>query len=216
MDWGWGMRAMLTIVCLSSMAVASYAQSQGEFHTQPSQVKRTVDALVGHWSFKGSDAEPGVKESLNVSMEIDCRLAVLGTAVACTLRGKIANSGPIEAATIVGYDPDEQTVHWMEISSTGEYHDHKGKWKGEMIVFEPPQVKLGGFFGVVMEPEEWRKLVHGWHGTSHEVTSGKPTSCPVMTSGFALNPAPSIRVTERLEASTQLLQTPMFLPTPLR
>jgi hypothetical protein len=69
-DWGWGMRAMLTIVCLSSMAVASYAQSQGEFHTQPSQVKRTVDALVGHWSFKGSDAEPGVKEPLNVSMEM--------------------------------------------------------------------------------------------------------------------------------------------------
>jgi len=119
------------------MAMASSAQSKSESHTQPSEVKRTVDALVGHWSFKGSDAEPGVKEPLGVSMEINCRLAVLGTAVTCTLRGNIANSGPIEAATIVGYDPDEQIVHWMEISSTGEYHDHKGKWKSEMIVFEP-------------------------------------------------------------------------------
>jgi hypothetical protein len=108
------------------MALASYAQSKSESPTLPPEVKRTVDALVGHWSFKGSDVEPGVKEPLNVSMEIDCRLAVLGTAVACTLRGTVANSGPIEAATIVGYDPDEQIVHWMEISSTGEYHDHKG------------------------------------------------------------------------------------------
>jgi hypothetical protein len=131
------MRVMLSIICLISIAMASYAQSQGESHTQPPPVKRTVDALVGHWTFKGSDAEPGVKEPLNVSMEIDCRLAVLGAAVTCTLRGNVTNSGPIEAATIVGYDPDEQIVHWMEISSTGEYHDHKGKWKGEMIVFEP-------------------------------------------------------------------------------
>jgi hypothetical protein len=131
------MPAMLSIICLSSMALASYAQSKSESHTQPPEVKRTVDALVGHWSFKGSDAEPGAKEPLSVSMEIDCRLAVLGAAVTCTLRGNVANSGPIEAATIVGYDPDEQIVHWMEISSTGEYHDHKGKWKGDMIVFEP-------------------------------------------------------------------------------
>ena len=137
MDWGGGMRALLTIVCLSSMAVASYAQSKSESRTLPPEVKRTVDALVGRWSFRGSDVETGVQEPLTVSMEIDCRTAVLGTAVACTLRGNIENSGPIEAATIVGYDPDEQTVHWMEISSTGEYHDHKGKWKGGMIVFEP-------------------------------------------------------------------------------
>jgi hypothetical protein len=25
----------------------------------------------------------------------------------------------------------------MEISSAGEYHDHRGKWKSEIIAFEP-------------------------------------------------------------------------------
>ena len=25
------------------------------------------------------------------------------------------------------------------------------------------EVKLGGFASVVIEPEEWRKFVHGWH-----------------------------------------------------
>lgn len=103
----------------------------------PSDVKRTVDALVGQWRFEGNDVEPGVKEQLKVTMAFDCRLAALGAAVACTLSGDVANSGPIEAASIVGYDADEQIVHWMEISSTGEFHDHRGKWKGEMIAFEP-------------------------------------------------------------------------------
>lgn len=70
-------------------------------------------------------------------MAIDCKLAALGAAVACTLIGSVASFGPIEATAIVGYNPDEQVVHWMEISSTSEYHDHKGRWKGDRIEFEP-------------------------------------------------------------------------------
>src|SRR5882757_729920 len=41
-------------------------------------------------------------------------------------------------------------------------------------VREDTQVKLSGCFGVVIEPEEWRKFVHGCHGTSQAVTSDKP------------------------------------------
>jgi hypothetical protein len=39
---------------------------------------------------------------------------------------------------------------------------------------ENAQIKLGGFFGIVTEPEEWRNFVHGLHGTSQEVTSSVP------------------------------------------
>jgi hypothetical protein len=39
---------------------------------------------------------------------------------------------------------------------------------------EDAEVKLGGFFGIVIEPEKGRKFVHGWHGTSPDVTSDKP------------------------------------------
>jgi hypothetical protein len=31
---------------------------------------------------------------------------------------------------------------------------------------EDAQVKLSGFFRVVIELEEWRKFVHGWHGSN--------------------------------------------------
>jgi hypothetical protein len=43
-------------------------------------------------------------------------------------------------------------------------------------VREHTQVKLSGFFGVVIEPEEWRNFVHGWNGSKQEVTDDKPTS----------------------------------------
>jgi hypothetical protein len=126
---------MLSMVCAICVAVG--AHSQNESKTLPPEVKKTVDALVGHWSFEGTDAEPGVKEPQKVSMVVDCRLAALGAALACTLKGRVDGFGPIEAATIIGYNPDERIVHWMEISSTGEYHDHRGEWKGEMITFAP-------------------------------------------------------------------------------
>jgi hypothetical protein len=42
-------------------------------------------------------------------------------------------------------------------------------------VREDAQVKLGGFFSVVIEPEERRKFVHRWHGTRRDVSSDKPT-----------------------------------------
>jgi hypothetical protein len=66
------------------------------------------------WSFDGTDTEPGAKEPQKVTMEIGCKLAVLVTAVACTLTGSVAGFGPVEAAVIVGYSPDEKLVHWME------------------------------------------------------------------------------------------------------
>jgi hypothetical protein len=92
----------------------------------PVEVKKTVDSLDGHWIFDGSDTEAGAKQPAKVTMDIDCKPAALGAAVACTLVGQIAGIGPVEAASVVGYSPDERLVHWMEISSTREYHDHKG------------------------------------------------------------------------------------------
>jgi Protein of unknown function (DUF1579) len=128
------MRAIVSTICLA-IAIGVYKLSSSQ--TPPSEVKKTVDALVGHWTLHGSDAEAGGKKPLKITAEVDCRVAALGAAIACDLKGNVSGSGPIEAATIVGYDPEERIVHWMEISSTGEYHDHRGKWIGQTITFEP-------------------------------------------------------------------------------
>ena len=110
---------------------------QTESSTVPKEVRKTVELLGGHWTFQGTDTEPGKHEPATVSMEIDCKSAALGAAVVCRLTGTVSGFGPVEAASVVGYDPEEKIVHWMEISSTGEYHDHKGPWKKDRIVFQP-------------------------------------------------------------------------------
>jgi hypothetical protein len=67
----------------------------------------------------------------------------LNAAVTCLIAAEISGAR-IEAATVIGYSPDEHLVRWMEISSTGEYHDHHGRWQGSQIGFEPLSYTAAG------------------------------------------------------------------------
>jgi len=107
------------------------------------EVKKTVDAFAGHWTLTGTDREPGATTPATVNATMDCKSAALNAAVTCLIAADIAGTR-IEAATIIGYDPDDHLVRWMEISSTGEYHDHHGRWKGNQIRFEPLNYTAAG------------------------------------------------------------------------
>jgi len=122
---------------------AACAQQKDEAPVMSPAVKKTVDAFVGRWSFVGIDAEPGAKAA-KLTMAIDCEIAALGAAVACTFAGQSVAVGRIEATAVIGYSPDEKVVRWMEISSTGEYHDHRGTWKGDAIEFEALPYTISG------------------------------------------------------------------------
>jgi len=98
---------------------------------------QTVNRLLGHWTFHGTDTEPNAKKPFKVALTIDCRPTALGAAVVCDLKGRVADSGSVEATAVVAYSPDEHVVRWMEFSSSGEYHDHRRQWKGNALEFEP-------------------------------------------------------------------------------
>ena len=81
---------------------------------------------------------------MKFELTLDCKRTALNAAVTCGFAGKVANVRPIEAAAVIGYSSDEQVVRWMEISSTGEYHDHRGRSKGDEIEFEPLEYSVSG------------------------------------------------------------------------
>jgi hypothetical protein len=109
----------------------------------PPEVKRTVDAFAGHWTLSGTDREPGVTTPAAVDATMECKAAALNAAVTCLIAADVSGTR-IEAATVIGYSPDEHLVRWMEISSTGEYHDHHGRWNGNQITFEPLSYTAAG------------------------------------------------------------------------
>jgi len=115
------------------LGVASVAAAQ---NVAPPDVARTVAAFAGHWVLEGTSTDPG-QAPAHVQGTIDCSRASLGVAVSCSIAVQIEGFGAVEAAAVIGFSPDEDVVRWMEISSTGEYHDHHGRWKGDSIDFEP-------------------------------------------------------------------------------
>jgi hypothetical protein len=132
----------VTILMAMSLPLAIHAQRK-ESPTSV-DIAKTVNALVGHWIITGTDSEPGAKAPVKFELTVDCKRTALGAALVCNFEGKLPTVGPIEATAVIGYSPDEQVVRWMEISSTGEYHDHKGRWKGDQIEFEPLEYSLSG------------------------------------------------------------------------
>lgn len=124
---------------LAALSFAAYAQPEP---TKPPEIAKTVDEFGGHWTLKGTDSEPGAAPAA-LTATIDCKPAALGAAVTCRIDAEVSGDH-IEAATIIGYSPDEHVVRWMEISSTGEYHDHKGPWSGDEIRFEPLSYSVSG------------------------------------------------------------------------
>ena len=135
-------RFVLTV--FAWLAVPSTTLAQTPAPATPPEVKKTVDAFLGSWAVTGTDKEPGSKEPVHFNISIDCERAALGAAVSCRFAGELPGVGPIEASSVIGFSPDEKVVRWMEISSTGEYHDHKGRWKGDQIEFEPLTFSIGG------------------------------------------------------------------------
>jgi len=123
---------------------SSSVHGQSEATATPPEVKKTVDAFRGYWVLTGTETEPGPQPPRQVKLTIDCKPTALGAAVNYSFSGQLAGVGRLEAASVIGYSPDEKVVRWMEISSTGEYHDHRGRWKGDVIEFEPLEYSIAG------------------------------------------------------------------------
>ena len=137
------MKRAIVAATLMVMLLPLRVHPQNKESAKPPEIKKTVDAFVGHWIITGTDTEPGAKAPVKFELTLDCKRTALGAAVTCGFAGKLPNVGPIEAATIIGYSPEEQVVRWMEISSTGEYHDHRGRWKSDQH-----RVRTAGIFGL--------------------------------------------------------------------
>jgi len=75
---------------------------------------------------------------------MDCETVALGAGAACTNGGK-ASIGLMMESCLLAYDPAGKAVHYMCVTSMGEVHDHKGRWKdSNTIAFEPLQAGMMG------------------------------------------------------------------------
>lgn len=136
---------MRGLALVGVLAVATVTGAAAPPPASPPEVAKTVRAFEGSWAVEGSVTASG-QEPAASRLRIDCKPTALGAAVLCTMTGETEGMGPFEAGYLVGYDPVEKVVHFMAMTSDGEYHDHKGTWKDDSsLVFDPyPYQSAGG------------------------------------------------------------------------
>ena len=135
--------ALLTALVLSTTAIAE-EKAAAPAPVTP-EVAKTVQAFLGKWTVNGTMTAPALSAPAPTKMLVDCQLTALGGALNCTAKADITGLGPVEMGTLIGYDPEGKVVHFMVISSAGEFHDHMGTWKDDKTLeFQPLKFKNHG------------------------------------------------------------------------
>jgi len=139
-------RILTPIFLLCSIPVFAGQENPGSAPSPPPpppEVNRTVGAVVGRWSgWMTAKIPGGATEKFPWSM--NCKAAALGAGASCTMEGH-ASIGDMAQACIVAYDPEGKAVHYMCVTSMGEVHDHRGRWRdATTIEFEPLSGGLQG------------------------------------------------------------------------
>ena len=104
--------------------------------TVPPEVKATVDAFKGNWSFDASVTAPGLDKPVTFKITYACKPIAGGVAVSCDAKAK-GPSGPFEGTFVAAYDPYSKAVHFIGITNSYEVHDHSCQWKGTDLVCAP-------------------------------------------------------------------------------
>lgn len=105
-----------------------------------------LQAFVGSW--KGRlELKEADKPAQLLSFAMECRSAAGGSAVRCTASEKNEELD-VEEASLFGYDPSEQLVHFYAVTNQAETHDHQGRWTDDTtLALEHKGIVEGKPFG---------------------------------------------------------------------
>jgi hypothetical protein len=131
------------LLAVPVLAQKQDAQVKPPSTAPPPEVNKTIEVMQGTWLGSMVANVPGFPaETFDWTM--NCRVVARGAGVSCTNTGK-ASIGVMAESCLLAYDPEGQAVHYMCVTSMGEVHDHKGKWKDEKTIeFEPLRAGMMG------------------------------------------------------------------------
>jgi hypothetical protein len=127
-------------------------QARPRQQPKPPEVQKTTNAILGKWSGQMT-AKVGAAPPESFTWTMDCKSAAFGAGAACTNEGT-ASIGSMSESCLLAYDPEGNAVHYMCVTSMGEVHDHKGRWKDDKTIeFEP--LRAGMIGKLVTETNRW-------------------------------------------------------------
>lgn len=140
---------LIRLICLVALVAQAPGQKQQSKTgppprpTMPPEVGRTAEAIQGTWAGSMVANVPGFPAE-TFDWRMNCTIVALGAGASCTNTGK-ASIGAMAESCLLAFDPEGKAVHYMCVTSMGEVHDHRGKWKDDKTIeFEPLHAGMMG------------------------------------------------------------------------
>ncbi len=102
----------------------------------PPEVKATVDAFKGNWTFDATITATGAEKPSKFKIAFNCKAVAGGTAASCDARARTPQ-GPWNAMFLAAYDPYSKAVRFISVTNAFEVHDHTCQWKGTDLECAP-------------------------------------------------------------------------------
>jgi hypothetical protein len=131
------MRTLPAVLLLvPAIALADDPKPKDKPAAAPAEIKATVDAFKGNWTFDATITAPGMAKPAKFATPFNCRVIAGGNAVACDAKAK-SPQGAWEASFLVGYDPHAKAVRFLQVTNQYEIRDHLCHWKGSELTCAP-------------------------------------------------------------------------------
>jgi hypothetical protein len=133
-------------VLFSFVSGLALAQAPPAPPAPPPELKKTVDAFTGTWTFDGTlTGIPGTKGPVKVKETFLCKKAGGGRVVTCTGAAEAPGLGKVQDEALITYDVEAKVVRFVGMSSLGEVHDHRCTWKDDKtLACEPLALTVDG------------------------------------------------------------------------
>ena len=102
--------------------------------TLPAEGKKLVDGFVGNWSSKDTTMTMG-GNAIKGKMSMKCEKAAKGWGTVCKAKFDMGKNMPKDESVFVyAWDMAAGEGHMLEVASSGEVHDHVGKWADDKSI----------------------------------------------------------------------------------
>jgi hypothetical protein len=131
--------------CAVLWSIPALARAEGA-PAPPPEVKKTVDAFAGNWTFEGTlTGVPGIKDGSKLKETLACRNSGGGRMVSCSGKANLPGMGTVEDEALAAWDVETKSFRFVGMSSLGEIHDHNCTWKDDKTATcEPLALTVGG------------------------------------------------------------------------
>lgn len=102
----------------------------------PPEVKATVDAFKGNWTFDATITATGADKPTKFTIAFTCKPIAGGNAVSCDAKAKTPQ-GPWNATFLAAYDTYSKAVHFVSVTNNFEFNDRVCQWKGSDLECAP-------------------------------------------------------------------------------